>query len=59
MKNIVFWFVTQRSAEKSRHISFWGKNVHQAKLYVRIPFFHAGFMLGLSFDPEDGGNMLA
>jgi hypothetical protein len=60
MNNRVFWHATPCSAEKARHItSFRGKNVHEAELYVCLPLYHAGFMRGVSFRPEDGGNMLA
>jgi hypothetical protein len=63
MKSSVFWDITQCSPLKVHrrfggtcHLHLQGQIISQARYQV-VACFHAGFLHGLFFDPEDGGDM--
>jgi hypothetical protein len=54
--NSIFWDITPCSPLKvNRRFGIECRLHHQA---LPATFFHAGFLLGLFFDLEDGGDML-
>jgi hypothetical protein len=52
MKSTIFWDITPSSPLKVKR-RFGGK--YRLHLQGLATCFHAGFLLGLFFDPEDGG----
>jgi hypothetical protein len=62
MKNSVFWDITQCSSLKANRrfggtfrFHFMALRARQVKLCLSL--LHAGFLLGLLVNPDDGGNM--
>jgi hypothetical protein len=54
MKNSIFWDITPRSLLKSTDVS----EEHVASILSSACYLlRAGFLRGLFFDPEDGGDM--
>jgi hypothetical protein len=65
MKSTIFWDIMPCSPLKvdqrfrgTYHLHFQGRRISQANRAPLATCFHAGFLLGLFFDPEDGGDML-
>jgi hypothetical protein len=62
VKNTIFWYIAPCSPLKvnlrfggTYHPHLHGRRINLARKVAIC--FHAGFFLGLSFDPEDGGDM--
>jgi hypothetical protein len=59
MKDTIFWDITPCSPLKVNR-SFGGKyrlHLQGRKISLLGTCFHASFLLGLFFDPKDGGDM--
>jgi hypothetical protein len=63
LKSTIFWDITPCSPLKiNRHfggtyrLHLHGRSISRARNYVAT-CFHAGFLIGLFFDREDGGDM--
>jgi hypothetical protein len=64
MKSSIFWDITPCSSLKdNRHfggtyrLHLHGRRKSRASLALLDSYFQAGFLIGLLFDPEDGGDM--
>jgi hypothetical protein len=55
MKSIIFWDITQCSPLKVNRRFGGTYRLHLQALLATC--FYTGFLLGLYFDPEDGGDM--
>jgi hypothetical protein len=64
MMSIIFWYVTSRSPLKVNGrfggtylLHLQGRNINRASRTLLATFFHTGFLFGLFFEPDDGGDM--
>jgi hypothetical protein len=57
MNSTIFWDITPCSPLRVNRRFGGTYGLHLQSRALLATFFHAGFLLGLFFDPEDGGDM--